>query len=138
MSNSAVWFRRVTLFGVVVNLTLCGPGIFLDNAVLDALQARPSLDPIWMSFSCLLLALLSFFYVPGALAPSVHRGSAILSVVSRFAGVAFFLLLRPGVYPMFGWLDLAFGVPCLLLLPGALASRPDEPSSGAGPSGEGV
>jgi hypothetical protein len=112
----ARWFSRVVLVGVAANLCLAIPSLFYPNAVLDALHQRPALEsPLWPSFASLLLLLLSAFYVPGALDPERYRASAYLAVLSRFAGV-FFFLVRPTDYPLFGYFDLAFGVPSAVLL----------------------
>jgi hypothetical protein len=68
----------------------------------------PDLEhPVWPAFASLLLVLLSLFYIPGALDPRRYKATAILSVLARPPGVIFFLLLWRGLYPAFGYLDLA-------------------------------
>lgn len=107
MNQPRVWFGRAMWLGILVNLALAAPGIFLPNTVLATADQPLALEtPVWPAFASLLLALLSLFYIPGAIDPYRHRATAILSVLARLAGVAFFLLLWPGTYPGFGYLDL--------------------------------
>lgn len=103
------WFRMAVWLGVAVNLVLAVPGIFWPNATLALAHQRLALEtPVWPAFASLLLALLSIFYIPGAIDPRRYRATAILSVVARLAGVVFFLGLWRNLYPMFGYLDLFF------------------------------
>lgn len=105
----ATWFGRATWLGVVVNWVLALPGIFWPNATLRLVGQPLALEtPVWPAFASLLLALLSAFYIPGAIDLFRYRATAILSVLARTAGVAFFLGLWPHQYPVFGYLDLFF------------------------------
>ena len=107
MKQPHVWFGRAMWLGILADLVLGVPGIFYPNAVL-ALAGQPlALEtPIWAAFASLLLVLIALFYIPGANDPYRYRSTAILSVLARPPGVIFFLFLWPGVYPVFGYLDL--------------------------------
>jgi hypothetical protein len=65
-------------------------------------------------FAGLLLILLSAFYAPAAIDPDRYRANAWLAVVSRLAGVVFFI--GDPVYRMLGLFDLLFLVPEAVLL----------------------
>jgi hypothetical protein len=112
----ARWFGRVVLLGVAANLSLTLPALLYPNAVLSALKLRPALEnPLWPSFAALLLLLLSAFYVPAAFDPERYKASAYLSVGARLSG-AFFFIVRPTEYPLFGYFDLVFALPTGVLL----------------------
>ena len=70
---------------------------------------------VWPRFAAFLLILLSIFYVPSAVDPLVHRYSAVVSIICRFGGVAFFTIVG-GRYIVFGLFDLTFGLPQAVLL----------------------
>lgn len=125
MNRYAGWFRWMVVLGILVNLTFALPGILIPNAVLDTVGYEPAYQPIWPAFASLLLLLLSLFYIPGAVNPFRYSAIAWLSVISRFAGVVFFLLLWRA-FPLFGYIDLIFGVVQGLLLYVALRRGPDE------------
>lgn len=128
MNNKyAVWFRRAVWLGILANLVLALPAIFVPQLVLDFWGFRPSADPVWTAFAGLLLVLLSLFYIPGANQPYRYQFNAWLAVVARLAGVFFFLILNPGYYPAFGILDgvlFLIQFPLLLL---TMRARPLEP-----------
>ena len=115
MNRYAAWFRWIVVIGILVNLTFALPGIFIPNAVLGKLHYEPAYQQIWPVFASLLLLLLSLFYIPGAVNPFRYTIIAWLSVIARFAGVIFFLLLWPG-FPLFGYIDLVFGLVQAVLL----------------------
>jgi len=115
MNRPAIYFRWVVLVGVLVNLSLGIPGIFLPAQLVALFGAPPPSHPIWASFASLLLVLLSLFYIPAALNPFRHRAAAYLTVAARFGGVWFFLAYH-GLYPLAGYLDLAFGSVQAILL----------------------
>src|SRR5206468_846182 len=78
--------------------------------------ADPVAPPVWPAYACLLLLLLSFFYVPAAVDPYRYSSFALFAVVARVGGVIFFFALYPGAFPpLFGYIDLT-----LTLLQGAL------------------
>jgi hypothetical protein len=124
MNRYAVWFRGVVVLGILANLFFALPGIFIPNAVLALARIEPTHDPVWPAFASLLLLLLSLFYIPGAVDPFRYSPIAWLSVVARFAGVVFFFCLWRG-YPLFGLIDLVFGVVEGVLLFVALRRGPD-------------
>lgn len=126
MNSYALWFKRVVLTGVVINLLMAMPAIFAPNAVLEWVGGDPAIFPIWPAFAGLLLLLLSLFYIPPALAPFRYRTAACLTVLARWAGVWFFLGLQDD-YHLFGYLDLAFALPESVLL--VLAYRKEGPLS---------
>jgi hypothetical protein len=106
----ARWWCWAVVLGILQDWVVAIPGIFVPNAVLG-LVAEPAAQPVWPAFACLLLFLLSLFYIPGARDPFTHRTAAILTVVARGAGVIFFLVLWRGQTPAwFGYLDLTFTV----------------------------
>jgi hypothetical protein len=105
----ATWFGRAMWLGILADWALGIPGIFWPNATLAMAGQAPDLEhPVWPAFASLLLMLLSLFYIPGALDLRRYKATAILSVLARLAGVVFFLGLRPGLYPAFGYMDLGF------------------------------
>lgn len=102
------WFRRVVWAGIAANAALALPTLLMPERML-ALSGLPIPQPImWTRFAALLLVLLSAFYVPAAIDPVRYRPVAVLAVAARGAGVAFFLLLQPDIYRMFGYFDLVF------------------------------
>jgi hypothetical protein len=106
----ARWWCLAVFAGIVQDWIVAIPGIFAPNLVLR-LVARPVQQPVWPAFACLLLFLLSLFYIPGARDPFKYRTTAILTVVARGAGVIFFLGIWRGRTPAwFGYLDLAFTI----------------------------
>jgi hypothetical protein len=72
-------------------------------------------SPIGVAAICtFLLVLLSIFYVPSAIDPLAHGYSAVVAIICRFGGVAFFTIVG-GRYIVFGLFDLAFGLPQAIL-----------------------
>ena len=140
MSTHAVWFKRTVWLGIVADWLLGIPVIFAPEKVLELLGFRATVDPVWSAFAALLVVLLSLFYIPGAINPERYRFNAWLAVFARPPGVIFFLILYPGAYPAFGYLDgflFLIQFPLLLLtvkslkdysLPDhvALQARPDD------------
>jgi hypothetical protein len=124
VNRYAVCFRWVVVLGILVNLFFALPGIFIPNAVLDFAGVEPAYNQIWPAFACFLLMLLSLFYIPAAINLFRYTPIAWLSVVARFAGVVFFFVLWRG-YPLFGTIDLVFGVVQLVFLVLALRRGPD-------------
>ena len=102
------WFRRAIWLGIAANAVLALPTVLAPEWVLATLGLRPTGDPVWTAFAALLLVLLSLFYIPGGNNPHRHRFTAWLAVFARLAGVIFFLILYPGIYPAFGILDAVF------------------------------
>lgn len=108
-SAAATWFRRLVWLGIAQNVVLGLPGVFVPETVLSVAGQRPTSDPIWAAFASLTLIALSLMYLPGARNPRGLRAAAILSVAARAFGVLFFFVLYPGLYPLFGLLDLVAG-----------------------------
>ena len=115
MTNYAKWFGRVVWLGIIINLTLALPTLFVPERMLTFLHLKPAVPSIWVSFSANLLILLSLFYIPSAINLYHYRINAWLAVISRIAGVTFFLF-QPRAYFSFGLLDLAFAIPEGILL----------------------
>jgi hypothetical protein len=69
---------------------------------------------VWARFAALLLILLSAFYAPAAIDPDRYRANAWLAVISRLAGVVFFI--GDPIYRILGLFDLVFLLPEALLL----------------------
>lgn len=125
MNQYAVWFRRVVFLGILVNLSLALPGMFIPNPVLEIVKIEPARDQIWPAFACNLLVLLSLFYIPAAINPFRHRLSAVLTVFARVGGAVFFLLIWSEGARLFGYLDLTFAIVQGLLLWAAFRQGPD-------------
>ena len=119
MNKYARWFKCTMWLGIVVNLVLGIPGIFFPTFTLELVgQTTSPADALWISLASMLLVVLSIAYMPGAINPYRYRANAWLAIVSRLHGVIFFLYFNPGLYPMFGILDLIFAIiqtPLLLL-----------------------
>src|SRR5687767_3291944 len=113
-TSAGRWFRRVMWLGIAANVALAIPTIAAPEQVV-AFSQLPTVTPhLWVRFAGLLLILLSAFYAPAAVDPDRYRANAWLAVVSRLAGVVFFM--GEPVYRMFGLFDLVFLVPEAVLL----------------------
>ena len=115
MNTYAVWFRRIVLLGVAVNLVLALPTLFVPEKMLALLNLPLVVPVIWVQFSANLLILLSLFYIPAAIDPFRYQASAWLAVLARVAGVIF-VLTQSRDYLLFGLLDLTFAIPEGVLL----------------------
>ncbi len=106
MNRYTDWFSRAVWLGIGINLVLSVPGMFVPNATLRffGLIQAPE-DPFWIAFACLVLVILSLFYVPGAVNPIRYRANAWLAVLARLGGVVFFMWGYPELYLVFGILD---------------------------------
>ena len=109
------WFRGVMWLGIICNIVVAVISIAATGAVLQLLHLPIAEPLVWPRFAAFLLILLSLFYIPAGLDPFRHRYSAILAVISRFGGVAFFLITGGG-YIVFGLFDFTFGLPQAILL----------------------
>jgi hypothetical protein len=94
MNKFAVWFGRLVWLGIAANFVLAIPGLLWPEQLLAYFRFPPASPPLWPSFASLLLILLSLFYMPGAINPYHYRANAYLAVISRLAGVVFFLRRR--------------------------------------------
>ncbi len=114
----ATWFKRAMWLGIIQDLVLALPAVFIAPTLLDALGLRQTGDRVWTGFAALLLVLLPLFYIPGAIDPYKHRYSAIMGVLARPPGVFYFLILNPGTYNLFGYIDafmILIQVPTLIM-----------------------
>ena len=109
------WFSRVMWVGIVANLALAIPTLFFPERLMAWIDLPVANPVMWPRFAALLLILLSVFYIPAAVDPDRYRVTAWSAVLSRLAGVLFFLT-QPREYLMFGLFDLVFFVPELVLL----------------------
>ena len=117
-----MWFRRVVLFGVFVNVSLGLPTVFRPNFVLGLLGVPLTHEPLWANFAAFLLILMTLFYVPGALDSMRYRANAWLAIFARFITVLFFVLTPyRNDWLLFGMIDLTFFLPQVVLL--TLAER---------------
>lgn len=114
--NAVRWFSRVVWLGILANLALAVPTLFIPERLLEMSNLPVTVPIVWTQFSALLLILLSAFYVPAALDPLRYTLVAWLSVFARLAGVIFFVLFQAREYHMFGYFDLVFFVPEAALL----------------------
>ena len=115
LNHHLVWYGRVVWLGILANLALAIPALFVPNWLLGLMSLPAADPPMWPSFAANLLILLSLFYMPAANDPVRHRASAWLTLVSRLAGVIFFIGFHRQ-YLMFGLLDLTFLIPQSILL----------------------
>jgi hypothetical protein len=109
------WFRVLMWLGITANIVAALISIIWTEAVLNLLHLEIAHPTVWPRFAAFLLILLSIFYVPSAIDPLVHRYSAIVAIICRFGGVAFFTIVG-GRYIIFGLFDLTFGLPQAVLL----------------------
>lgn len=122
----ARWFQRFVWLGIVANLALAIPTLLAPERMIELVQIPPATPLLWVRFSALLLVLLSLFYIPAARDCIRYRPVAVMTVLSRLAGVLFFST-QPADYRMFGLFDLVFLIPEGVLL--FLVSRSATPSS---------
>jgi hypothetical protein len=118
------WFRRVLWIGILANLALAVPTLIAPERIMAMTQLPPATPIMWARFSALLLILLSVFYMPAGVDPNRYRVVAWLAVLSRLAGVVFFVGFQSAEYHMLGYFDLLFFVPEFVLLAMLARSRP--------------
>jgi cytochrome c553 len=128
-NKCAVWFGRVVWLGILANLALALPTLFLPEQMIAMFQLPTASPNMWPSFAALLLILLSLFYVPAALRPLYYPAVSWLTVLARLAGVIFFCIFNR-TYFLFGLLDLIFLMPEGILL--TLAVRAEKEASPRG------
>ena len=115
VSATAVrWFKIVMWLGIAANIVCAVISIGWTDTVLNLLHLEPAHPLVWPRFAAFLLNLLSIFYIPSAIDPLRHRYSAIVAILCRFAGVAFFAIVG-GKYLVFGLFDFSFGLPQAIL-----------------------
>ena len=125
MNKHATWFRRVLWVSIIFDAVLALMTIFFPNSTLRMLGQRPSDDIFWTAFAGMELLLMVLLMVPAARDPYRYRKTAINTVIARFGLAFFFLLLWPGRYPLFGFIDLFWFVVLAPLL--YLALRGPQP-----------
>ena len=101
--------------GIGANVACALISILWTEGVLNFLHLEMAHPLVWPRFAAFLLVLLSIFYVPSAIDPLAHCYSAVVAIICRFGGVAFFTIAG-GRYIFFGLFDLAFGLPQAILL----------------------
>ena len=109
------WFRTIMWLGIGANVACALISILWTEDVLNFLHLEMAHPLVWPRFAAFLLVLLSIFYVPAAIDPLAHCYSAVVAIICRFGGVAFFTIVG-GRYIFFGLFDLAFGLPQAILL----------------------
>jgi len=114
--NAQRWFRRVMWLGIVANMALAVPTLLAPERMIEFVGLPAATPLLWPRFAALLLILLSLFYMPAGIDPVRYRLVAWLTLVSRLAGVVFFVGFQSAEYHMFGYFDLVFLVPQALLL----------------------
>lgn len=114
--RAQMWFRRVVWLGIVANMGLAVPTLLAPERMIEFVGLPAATPLLWPRFAALLLILLSLFYMPAGIDPVRYRLVAWLTLVSRLAGVVFFVGFQPAEYHMFGYFDLVFLVPQALLL----------------------
>jgi hypothetical protein len=121
------WFRRVVWIGIFANLALALPTIAAPSEIIARAGLPTATPDLWPRFAALLLILLSVFYIPAGRDIDRYRITAWLTVISRLAGVVFFMF-EPS-YRLFMYFDLVFLIPEATLL--MLAVRGEVPASKA-------
>jgi hypothetical protein len=124
----ARWFQRTVWLGIVANLALAIPTFLAPEMMIRLAGAPPATPIMWVRFSALLLVLLSVFYVSAARDCIRYRPVAVMTVLSRLAGVLFFST-QAADYRLFGLFDLVFLIPEGIFL--LLAMRSRTPSANA-------
>lgn len=119
---AGTWYKRVLWLGIISNFALAVPTLLVPSRMIELTGVPPATPLMWVQFAALLLMLLSIFYMPAGIDYIRYRATAWMAVGSRFAGVIFFVGFQDRVYHMFGYFDLVFGVPELILLTIALRS----------------
>jgi hypothetical protein len=102
--------------GILANLALAVPTLLAPEAMMTLTRLPLATPILWARFAALLLILLSAFYSPAVFDPVRYRAVAWLAVVSRLAGVVFFVGFQSAEYHTLGYFDLVFFVPEALLL----------------------
>jgi hypothetical protein len=120
--HAQIWFKRVMWLGILANFGLAVPTLLAPERMIEFVGLPMPTPLLWTRFAALLLILLSLFYTPAAIDPVRYRLVALLTLVSRLAGVVFFVGFQAPEYRMFGYFDLVFLVPQTLLL--VAAGRP--------------
>jgi len=114
--RAQMWFKRVMWLGIIANFALAVPTLLAPERMLEFVGLPAATPLLWPRFAALLLILLSLFYMPAAIDPVRYRLVAVVTLVSRLAGVVFFVGFQQAEYQMFGYFDLVFLVPQTLLL----------------------
>lgn len=122
-------FQVSMWLGMAQNVVLALPAIFAPATVLRLLGQRVPYDLTWVTAAALVLMFLAAMYAPAAWNPLHYRWAAWLSILARVPGVLFFWHWHPGIYPVFGWIDLLMVTVQLPLWLLAL-NTPSHPMSG--------
>jgi hypothetical protein len=126
--NYARAFQITVSLGILVNFALALAALIDPDWLLSTMGFDVANPNIWPRFAAWLLILLSLFYIPGARDLNRYRANAVLSVVARVAGAAFFtgavlLLDFSARYLTFGLIDFVFAVPSGIFLAAATRSQ---------------
>jgi len=119
---AGTWFKRVLWVGIISNFALAVPTLLAPARMVELTGIPPATPLLWVQFSGLLLILLSIFYMPAGIDYLRYRATAWSAVGARIAGVIFFVGFQSREYHMFGYFDLVFFVPEVILLTLALRS----------------
>jgi hypothetical protein len=109
------WYGRIVWIGIALNMVFV-IGLFFFPIPFLALLNIPAPPTIWVRTAGMLLAIISAFYIPGAIDPMRYRWTAIFSVIpSRTFGSTFFLTETlvfgwPIGFVSIGLVDLTFGL----------------------------
>lgn len=112
-THAGRWFRRFIWLGVAVNLAAAIPTLFMPEVMLRLNNLPAATPSMWPSFAALLLILLTAFYMPAGIDPDRYQANAWLAIVSRLAGVIYFLVIQSPEYRLLGVVDVVFFVPQL-------------------------
>lgn len=128
MSRREVWFGRIVIAGVVINLIAAIP-ILIAPAWSLSVVSIPQPEPmIYARLVGFLVILLSLFYLPAALDPDRYRAVAWLAELARLAAALFFVAaaraLDERALYWLALLDFSFFLaPGVLLVAGLTKSR---------------
>ena len=90
MNTYTRWFSRVVWIGIPVNLLFAVPALFAPDALINTLDLEEDFETVWLRNAGLLIFIITFFYVPIALAPSRYPAVSWLIVAGRLLAAAFF------------------------------------------------
>ncbi len=115
MSTYRKWFKLVVWIGAIGNWTFAFWGLLIDpGALLTSLNlGTTESSTVWLFNYCVLLSILSCFYIPAAKDPFRYRANAWLLIIGRLLpATTFFVGVNVGFMP-FGFLSLGTGDSCV-------------------------
>ena len=120
-NNWAMYWRIVVLTGVVMNLVVGIPALFIPGTILDWIGLPLEVTEFWVRLACWLLILLSLTYIPTAIDPYRSPAHSWITVGARWGGVLFVTITVVAQDLSLGYLyfalgDLIFAIPESIIL----------------------